>query len=47
MQAVMQGTPPAQIVAHSGPVYEHGELPEVPYIPRTEAHQLDVLRYAT
>jgi ATP-binding cassette subfamily B protein len=42
MQSVMQGTPPAQIVAY-GPVYEHGELPEVPYIPRTEAHQLDAL----
>ncbi len=42
MQSVMQGTPPADIVAY-GPLYEHGDLPAVPYIPRTEAHRLDVL----
>ncbi len=39
MQHLMQGAPPTQLIAHS-PVYERGELPEVPYLPRTAEHRL-------
>ncbi|MHB8625999.1 MAG: ABC transporter ATP-binding protein [Aggregatilineales bacterium] len=42
MQSVMQDAPPEDLPKHS-PVYEYGELPTVPYRPRTEAHRLDTL----
>jgi ATP-binding cassette subfamily B protein len=41
--ALMQDAPPKAVVAHS-PVYMHGELPQVPYHPKTRAHHLDHLR---
>jgi len=42
MQGVMQGAPLDQLTQHQ-PVFETGDLPSVPYIPRTAAHELDVL----
>ena len=42
MQTVMQGAPIEQLAQHQ-PVFETGDLPEVPYIPRTSLHELDVL----
>jgi ATP-binding cassette subfamily B protein len=42
MQSVMQDAPPEDLPKH-GPVYEYGDLPPVPYTPRTAAHRLDTL----
>lgn len=42
MQKVMQGAPPMDLVAH-GPVYEKGELPEVPFVAKTGEHRLEAL----
>jgi ATP-binding cassette subfamily B protein len=37
---LLQGAPPGTLVEH-GPVYMHGELPAVPYIPKTDEHRLE------
>ena len=42
MQNLMADAPPAQLITY-GPLYEHGDLPEVPFIPRADAHRLDSL----
>jgi ATP-binding cassette, subfamily B, bacterial len=34
--------PPQKLIEH-GPVYEHGEIPPVPYTPKTNAHRLERL----
>lgn len=39
---LLQGAPPGALVQHN-PIYLHKELPEVPYIPKTSAHRLEVL----
>jgi ATP-binding cassette subfamily B protein len=39
---LLQDAPPETLVAHS-PVYMHGDLPDVPYTPKTEAHHLECL----
>ncbi len=42
LQRLMQGAPEAQLVEY-GPVYERGELPTVPFTPRTAEHRLETL----
>jgi ATP-binding cassette subfamily B protein len=42
MVDLMQGAPPAELVQHR-PVYMHGRLPELPDVPKTPAHRLDLL----
>ena len=42
MQNLMRGAPSDELIAF-GPVYERGDLPEVPFTPRSEAHRLDTL----
>lgn len=42
MQSVMQDAPP-EALPKPGPLYEHGELPPVPYTPRTGIHRLNAL----
>jgi ATP-binding cassette subfamily B protein len=42
MVKLLQGEPADVLVEH-GPVYMRGELPEVPYIAKTEAHRLRTL----
>jgi ATP-binding cassette subfamily B protein len=37
-----EDAPPQTVVQHS-PIYLHRELPEVPFIPKTEAHQLELI----
>ncbi len=39
METLLQGAPPATLVQH-GPVYMAGELPAVPYLPKTNADRL-------
>ena len=39
---VMEGAPPEQLITHSE-VYERGELPEVPFAPKTAEHRLEML----
>jgi ATP-binding cassette subfamily B protein len=41
--ALLLDAPPATVVEHK-PVYMHGELPEVPYTPKTEEHRLETLQ---
>jgi ATP-binding cassette subfamily B protein len=41
--ALLLDAPPATVVEHK-PVYMHGELPEVPYTPKTDEHRLEMLR---
>lgn len=43
LQRLMQDAPVTQLVEY-GPVYERGELPEVPFIPRTPEHRLETLQ---
>ena len=45
LQELMQGAPPERLVAH-GPVYLRGDLPEVPYIAKTDVHRLQSLEVA-
>jgi ATP-binding cassette, subfamily B, bacterial len=45
MITLLQGAPPESLVAHT-PVYVTGELPSIPYTPKTEEHRLDDLRAA-
>jgi ATP-binding cassette subfamily B protein len=40
--SLLQDAPPETLVAHS-PVYMHGDLPDVPYTPKTDAHHLECL----
>jgi ATP-binding cassette subfamily B protein len=40
---LLQGAPSEALVKH-GPVYMHGELPDVPYVPKTGAHCLETLQ---
>jgi ATP-binding cassette subfamily B protein len=40
---LLQGAPSETLVEH-GPVYMRGELPEVPYVPKTDAHRLEQLK---
>jgi ATP-binding cassette subfamily B protein len=42
LQALLPGAPPERLV-EAGPVYFHGELPAVPYAPKTAAHRLETL----
>jgi ATP-binding cassette subfamily B protein len=42
MVKLLQGAPPQVLVQH-GPVYVRGELPEAPYFPKTDVHQLRTL----
>ncbi|HOQ98984.1 MAG TPA: ABC transporter ATP-binding protein [Anaerolineae bacterium] len=42
MLGLMQGAEPGTLVAH-GPVYMRGALPEVPFLPKTNADRLDRL----
>lgn len=42
MTLLMQGAPPAELVK-SGPVYEKGDFPEVPFAAKTAAHMLHTL----
>jgi ATP-binding cassette subfamily B protein len=42
LESLLQDAPPETLVARS-PVYMHGDLPDVPYIPKTEAHHLECL----
>lgn len=42
MQRLMQGAPDTQLTT-PGTVYEHGDLPIVPYTPKTEQHRLEML----
>jgi ATP-binding cassette subfamily B protein len=42
LQLLMQGAPNHELIAHH-PVYERGELPSIPYVPRTADHRLDSL----
>ncbi len=42
MQRLMQGAPPEELGRH-GPIYEHGDLPTVPYTPRSAEHRLEAL----
>ncbi len=42
LMVLMQDAPAGALVAHSR-VYMHGDLPDVPYIPKTSAHHLDSL----
>lgn len=42
MVHLLQGTPAEKLVAYT-PVYIRGDLPEVPYQPKSKAHQLDTL----
>ncbi len=39
---LLQGAPPETLVKH-GPVYMRGALPDVPYVPKTDAHRLEKL----
>ncbi len=39
---LLQDAPPRTAVEHN-PVYMHGELPEVPYLPKTAEHRLETL----
>lgn len=43
MVRLLQGEPAETLVRH-GPVYMRGELPEVPFTPKTGAHRLEGLR---
>jgi ATP-binding cassette subfamily B protein len=43
MVKLLQGEPAETLVEH-GPVHMRGELPQVPYIAKTEAHRLQTLR---
>ena len=40
---LLQDAPPETVVQHSR-VYMHGELPDIPYTPKTDAHHLDTLQ---
>lgn len=42
MQALMQGAPQEEIVRH-GPIYEKGDWPAIPYLPKTESDHLQRL----
>ena len=42
MTKLLQGAPPETLVQH-GPVYMRGPLPDVPAIPKTDAHRLETL----
>jgi ATP-binding cassette subfamily B protein len=42
MVKLLQGEPPEELVKH-GPVYMRGDLPEVPYIGKTDEHHLETL----
>lgn len=42
LQMLMQDAPEGQVVEHNA-VYERGDLPEIPYIPRTAEHRLETL----
>ena len=43
MVTLLQGEPPKALVVHN-PVYMRGDLPEVPYIPKTGEHSLETLQ---
>jgi ATP-binding cassette subfamily B protein len=43
MLTLLQGAPPETLVKH-GPVYVRGELPDVPWILKTNAHRLEKLQ---
>ena len=43
MAKLLQGAPPEILVQHS-PVSVRGELPAVPFVPKTDAHRLETLR---
>ena len=43
MITLLQGAPPMSLVRHT-PVYVTGELPEIPYTPKTDAHRLEDLQ---
>ncbi len=40
--AMMPGSPPEALVEHN-PIYQWGDLPELPYTPKTDAHRLEML----
>ena len=42
IEALVDGSPSGTLVEH-GPVYLHGKLPDIPYIPKTEADHLSRL----
>jgi ATP-binding cassette, subfamily B, bacterial len=42
MEAIMQGEPEGAVVVHN-PIYLEGELPELPYTPKTAVHRLESL----
>jgi ATP-binding cassette subfamily B protein len=42
MVKLLQGAPPETLVEH-GPVHIRGELPKVPYAPKTDEHRLETL----
>ena len=42
MVKLLQGEPPETLVKH-GPVYMRGDLPDVPYVAKTDAHRLESL----
>ncbi|UCC64013.1 MAG: ABC transporter ATP-binding protein, partial [Anaerolineae bacterium] len=43
LAALLQGDPAEKLVAH-GPVYMRSELPDVPHVPKTDAHRLEELQ---
>jgi len=43
MAKLLQDAPPESLVAHS-PVYMRGDLPEVPYVAKTDEHRLETLQ---
>jgi ATP-binding cassette, subfamily B, bacterial len=43
MITLLQGAPPMSLMKHT-PVYVTGDLPEIPYTPKTEAHRLEEIR---
>jgi ATP-binding cassette subfamily B protein len=43
MITLLQGAPPFSLVKHT-PVYVTGELPAIPFTPKTEAHRLEEVR---
>ncbi|MDX1994978.1 MAG: ABC transporter ATP-binding protein [bacterium] len=42
MQRLMQGAPETDLIEY-GPVYERGDLPDIPYTPRSPQHRLEAL----
>ncbi|MBE2220929.1 MAG: ABC transporter ATP-binding protein [Anaerolineae bacterium] len=43
MEAIMQGEPAGAVVAHH-PIYMTGDLPAIPFSPKTAVHQFEALR---